>query len=306
MGLFALIFRWNKRLFKSLRFKEVNVEEADYLVILDQAGDEDLIPIEFVSDTDGSTLILTTFRFQKYIYDPRLMVEKFGQDGKKDVRKGGFVMLRNHLSGELKHIRKQFEGLSIHSTPYLSKMYGPNSTRIPLTPMWSIFIDEGLSAFNLYQIFAAVIWYFRNYFAYAVTILIFAAASLIMTIYIIRKDQKKINSMAVKYKIRVHRRQGDGYIMKHFIDSEELIPGDIFEISQHMALPCDAIVYLGQCLVDESALTGESVPMHKTQLPSNNNLFSEDEKGHILYSGTRCLTSERLDEPSKPALGVVY
>ena len=94
--------------------------------------------------------------------------------------------------------------------------------------------------------------------------------------------------------------------MKHFIDSEELIPGDIFEISQHMALPCDAIVYLGQCLVDESALTGESVPMHKTQLPSNHNLFSEDEKGHFLYSGTRCLTSERLDEPSKPALGVVY
>ena len=206
VGLFALFFRWNKRLFKSLRFKEVDVEEADYLIILDQAGDEDLIPVEFVSDTDGSTLILATFRFQKYIYDPRLVVEKFNQDGKKDVKKGGFVMLRNHLSGENKSIRKQFEGLSVHNTPYLSKMYGQNSTRIPLTPLWSIFIDQGLSAFNLYQIFAAVIWYFRNYFAYAVTILIFAAASLILTMYVIRKDQKKINSMAVKYKIRVHRR----------------------------------------------------------------------------------------------------
>lgn len=115
-------------------------------------------------------------------------------------------MLRNHLSGDLKTIRKQVEGLSIHNTPYLAKMYGSNSTSIPLTPLWSIFVDEGLSAFNLYQIFAAVIWYFRNYFAYAVTILIFAAASLILTIYIIRKDQKKINSMSVKYKIRVHRR----------------------------------------------------------------------------------------------------
>jgi magnesium-transporting ATPase (P-type) len=121
-------------------------------------------------------------------------------------------------------------GHSVHDIPYFSCMYGKNSTQIPLTPIFSIFVDEALSAFNLYQIFAAVIWYFRDYFPYAVTILVFAVASLILTIYIIRRDQIKINEMAVKYKVRVHRRQGDGYIMKHFVDSEDLIPGDIFEI----------------------------------------------------------------------------
>jgi magnesium-transporting ATPase (P-type) len=73
-----------------------------------------------------------------------------------------------------------------------------------------------------------------------------------------------------------------------------------------MALPCDAILLEGQCLVDESALTGESVPMHKVQLPNNLNLFTEDEKSHLLFSGTRCLTSEKFNEISKPALAVVH
>lgn len=63
LGVVALILRWNKRVFKSLRFRQVDVEEAKYLIILDQSGDEYIIPVEKVSDTDGSILVLTTFRF---------------------------------------------------------------------------------------------------------------------------------------------------------------------------------------------------------------------------------------------------
>lgn len=63
LGVLALILRWNKRVFKSLRFRQVDVEEAKYLIILDQSGDEYIIPVEKVSDTDGSILVLTIFRF---------------------------------------------------------------------------------------------------------------------------------------------------------------------------------------------------------------------------------------------------
>lgn len=63
LGVVALILRWNKRVFKSLRFRQVDVEEAKYLIILDQSGDEYIIPVEKVSDTDGSILVLTTFRY---------------------------------------------------------------------------------------------------------------------------------------------------------------------------------------------------------------------------------------------------
>ena len=97
VGLFALLFRWNKRLFTSLRFTRVEIERAKYLIILDEAGDEYSIPVELVKDTDGSILILTTFRYGTYIYDPRLLVDTKDEKGNKAVRKGGFVMLRNNL-----------------------------------------------------------------------------------------------------------------------------------------------------------------------------------------------------------------
>jgi predicted P-type ATPase len=46
--------------------------------------------------------------------------------------------------------------------------------------------------------------------------------------------------------------------------------------------------------------------MHKTQLPATNADFSESEKGHILFSGTTCITSERIEDPSQPAVAMVY
>lgn len=273
---------------------------------MDKTDEEQLIPVELTREADGASIILTVFRFQKYIFDPRLIVETKDPKGKVEKTIGGFVMLRHFIQGDFKSVKKRYNGHTIHNTGYLAKMYGFNSTVIPLTPIWQLVIDEGLTAFNLYQIFAAVIWYFRDYGLYAIVILVFATASLILNVYIIRKQQTKINQMAVTSKVRVHRYQGDGYIMKQYIDSEQLIPGDVFEIAQNMPLPCDAILMAGMCLVDESALTGESAPIHKTQMPANHVLFSEDEKSHFLFSGTNCLTSKRADLPDKPALGIVY
>jgi len=40
-----------------------------------------------------------------------------------------------------------------------------------------------------------------------------------------------------------------------------------------MIAPCDIIIVFGECLVDESVLTGESVPIYKTEIPSINETF---------------------------------
>jgi cation-transporting ATPase 13A2 len=48
------------------------------------------------------------------------------------------------------------------------------------------------------------------------------------------------------------------------VSSEDLVPGDVFEVSNDAEMfPCDAILLSGDCIVNESMLTGESVPVSK-------------------------------------------
>jgi cation-transporting ATPase 13A2 len=44
------------------------------------------------------------------------------------------------------------------------------------------------------------------------------------------------------------------------VQSETLLPGDLIEITDQMVLPCDIVLLSGQCVVNESMLTGESTP----------------------------------------------
>ena len=52
-------------------------------------------------------------------------------------------------------------------------------------------------------------------------------------------------------------------------------------------MPCDATVILGKVVVDESMLTGESIPVIKTQLPKDyeGNFDTNGHANHILFSG---------------------
>ncbi len=55
------------------------------------------------------------------------------------------------------------------------------------------------------------------------------------------------------------------YLKEDFteIDSTELVPGDLIKVPNNCVLPCDCILVGGICIVNESLLTGESVPVIK-------------------------------------------
>jgi len=58
------------------------------------------------------------------------------------------------------------------------------------------------------------------------------------------------------------------------LSSEELVPGDIIRVPEGVVLPCDMILLEGSCVVDESVLTGESVPVMKASLSSGQDIYS--------------------------------
>lgn len=80
------------------------------------------------------------------------------------------------------------------------------------------------------------------------------------------------------------------------ICSTELVPGDVLVLPRHssgLMLECDAVLMTGSCIVDESMLTGESVPVPKMALVENSNSTYSPvvHKSNTLFSGTRVLTA---------------
>jgi len=81
-----------------------------------------------------------------------------------------------------------------------------------------------------------------------------------------------------------------------------LVPGDVVRLSQDTIVPCDLILAQGgACLVDESALTGESYPQIKSAIDStdanidkamDSEALLQGYSRHILCAGTSLLQHE--------------
>lgn len=56
--------------------------------------------------------------------------------------------------------------------------------------------------------------------------------------------------------VKVRRIDSEGNKTWKVIKSSELVPGDIFEVPEGKKLPCDALMLYGQCVLNESMLTG--------------------------------------------------
>jgi cation-transporting ATPase 13A2 len=57
------------------------------------------------------------------------------------------------------------------------------------------------------------------------------------------------------------------------IDSLDLVPGDIFALENGQKIPCDTLLFDGELLLNEAALTGEYLPIIKRKLERNSNKF---------------------------------
>lgn len=81
---------------------------------------------------------------------------------------------------------------------------------------------------------------------------------------------------------------------RRLLSSDQLAPGDLISLCRKadIYVPCDVVLLRGNCIVDESMLTGESVPQLKESLESVDELSQEldpdgDGKLYVLFGGTK-------------------
>ena len=68
-------------------------------------------------------------------------------------------------------------------------------------------------------------------------------------------------------------------------------------------MPCDILLLTGSCILNESMLTGESIPVIKTCITMTDTKFSHEDKNHILYNGTECL--QKKGYGNQAVMGIV-
>uniref|UniRef100_A0A3P8ZB13 Polyamine-transporting ATPase 13A3 n=1 Tax=Esox lucius TaxID=8010 RepID=A0A3P8ZB13_ESOLU len=156
---------------------------------------------------------------------------------------------------------------------------------------------EVLNPFYIFQLFSVILWTVDEYHFYAIAIVIMSLVSIAASLYTIKMQYIMVRDMVAAHSIvRVSICRANSEIEEAL--STDLVPGDVVVIpSNGTIMPCDAVLISGTCIVNESMLTGESVPVTKTNLPnpdegdSNGSVTYtlEEHKRHTLFCGTHII-----------------
>ena len=106
-----------------------------------------------------------------------------------------------------------------------------------------------------------------------------------------------------RYSCMVERIDSDSGSSK-ILDSKELVPGDLIVVPEGKSLPCDLILLTGSTIINESMLTGESIPVLKNSLPSSSSQIYSDQQSesHILHGGTKVIQTRPVGDSKVCAL----
>ncbi|KAL6104281.1 atp13a3 [Pungitius sinensis] len=203
--------------------------------------------------------------------------------GLEDVKMSCVSIHSDHSSGLPKALQD-----------YRRLFFGENEIAVRVPSLFKLLMKEVLNPFYIFQLFSVILWSAEDYYYYATAIVFMSVMSIATSLYTIKKQYVMLHDMVAAHSVvRVSVCRGSKDIEQAM--STDLVPGDVIIIPANgMIMPCDAVLTHGTCIVNESMLTGESVPVTKTSLPTSGeeaarSFNMEEHKRHILFCGTRVI-----------------
>lgn len=269
-------------------------------VNLPQLSDEDApVNLHRTSDSNPSIPILITFeyRYINFIYSPL-----------EDI----FKTNNNWADPDWADLEAVNRGLSRNLWEDRVIAFGKNHINLKVKKTSQILFDEALHPFYVFQIFSIILWSIDAYYYYAACIFLISLLSIIDSLLETKRTSKRLAEMSYfNCEVRVFREE----FWTH-VNSTELVPGDIYEVSDPALtiFPCDSVLLSGDCIVNESMLTGESVPVSKVPANQNtmhqliedfqNTQISSSVSKSFLFNGTKIIRT-RIPHGQSAALAMV-
>ncbi|ODN02682.1 putative cation-transporting ATPase 13A3 [Orchesella cincta] len=301
-GIPYLVARWLVEWRLKLTCVPSDLRSSDIVVITEEGGDATVcdvkvesisfLPDEFATsrngvqrqnsrtrlcDAENGDSVIKYFEFQH---------EKYIWDDKKDA----FRKIEGLVDINCQQIVDEFRGLGAHRRTQLRQIYGFNEIYVEVKGYLKLLVDEVLNPFYIFQVFSIILWSADEYYYYGACVVFISAGSIVITLYKTREQAQTLQEMAMKgTDLLVCIRNPNNE--EEEINCRDLVPGDILLIPpEGLTMPCDVVLTQGNCIVNESMLTGESIPVNKSALVSSEELFNCDiHKKHVVFCGTEVI-----------------
>ncbi|KAI4868368.1 hypothetical protein F4820DRAFT_138380 [Hypoxylon rubiginosum] len=240
-------------------------------------------------------LRVLNYRYMRFFYHPL---------------KGKFVICSGWKDPSWIHVRALRAGIDGDEKDYRESVFGPNLIDIEQKSIPQLLVDEVFHPFYVFQIASLILWSVDEYYYYAVCIFVMSAGSIIATLVETRATMRRLRDISrFECDVRVLR---NGFWAN--VPSSDLVPGDVYEISDPSLtqFPSDSLLLSGDCIVNESMLTGESVPVSKIPATDETlqimnlsaSTISHDAARHFLFSGTKIIRARRPQDNNRDDEGV--
>lgn len=242
------------------------------------------------------SLTIVDYRYSRFALDPRT---------------GLFSMIRDWRDPSWTALQFVQNGVQTPVRQQRLSLFGKNEVDIKGKSTISLLVDEVIHPFYIFQIASIILWSLDDYYYYAFCILLISVLSITTTLIETKKTISRMREMS-RFSCDVDALVDGSW---RILDSSQLVPGDVLNLSssQMSLIPADMFLLSGDAIVNESMLTGESVPVSKIPVKDEDLVRWRDAKDEapksFLYAGTRVVRIRgaiSLDgSPGQPALAVV-
>jgi len=308
-GLLWLLFRWLPRWRIWLTGRPVPLRECDWVVIENQWGEFAVQNIDqqtygrSLSTVFGDSEKVPRHDFDEDEEDP--VIKQLRSLNYRYIRfcyhplKDKFILANTWKDPSWTDVAKLRDGLDGEERDYRELVFGENVIAIEEKSVGQLLVDEAFHPFYIFQIASLILWSLDQYYYYAACIFIISVVSITTTLIETRATMRRLREVSrFECDVRVLR---NGFWRT--VDSGELVPGDVFEVTDPRLtqLPCDSILLSGDCIVNESMLTGESIPVSKTPVTNDAlelldlsaSTMHPDVAKHVLFCGTKIIRARR-------------
>ncbi|KAJ1968534.1 hypothetical protein H4R35_006400, partial [Dimargaris xerosporica] len=178
------------------------------------------------------------------------------------------------------------------------RLVGTNFISVPVPSFLSAVAREFVGVFYLYQLIIIWLYYYYAYYQIGIVDTCVILISALVRVVVRLQSEKRLKSMAEHMDSCQVLRDNEWRLLA----TTELVPGDVFEVTDGQVVPCDAVVLAGNVIVNESSLTGEPLPVRKFAIRDDNTYFttSDSGKNNLLFSGTTVSQADPLDKSRNP------